>query len=71
MTNLPIFSHYYNPNSIFFFRNEVWRYHPGFGTKTQRYKFIFFRGFKMGLILAVGTAFLEKALAGPDNHGHH
>ncbi|XP_059055913.1 NADH dehydrogenase [ubiquinone] 1 beta subcomplex subunit 3 [Achroia grisella] len=51
-------------------RNEAWRYHPGFGTKWQRARKVFFRGFGIGLGLTVVAVGAEKLLSGGDKHGH-
>ncbi|CAK1547643.1 unnamed protein product [Leptosia nina] len=51
-------------------RNEVWRYHPGFGTKLLRARKLFFRGFPLGLLLTVVTVAVEKAIGGDDHHDH-
>lgn len=44
------------------YRNEAWRYHPGFGTKWARAGKALFRGFPVGLGLAIITVGLEKLL---------
>ncbi|XP_063542364.1 NADH dehydrogenase [ubiquinone] 1 beta subcomplex subunit 3 [Cydia strobilella] len=52
-------------------RNEAWRYNPGFGTKWGRARKVFFRGFPIGLGLALVTAGAEKMLGGGhEDHGH-
>ncbi|XP_043477385.1 NADH dehydrogenase [ubiquinone] 1 beta subcomplex subunit 3 [Leptopilina heterotoma] len=53
-------------------RNQVWRYHPGFGTKLQRILTCCFRGWKVGVPAFLITIAAEKAL-GIDygGHGHH
>lgn len=53
-----------------FFRNEAWRYHPGFGTKWLKARKFFFRGFPLGLGLTIATVAYDK-LTGGDEHGHH
>lgn len=50
------------------FRNEAWRYHPGFGTRGSRARVLFTRGMPLGLGLAIVSAIIYKAL--PDDHGH-
>ncbi|XP_041972914.1 NADH dehydrogenase [ubiquinone] 1 beta subcomplex subunit 3 [Aricia agestis] len=50
-------------------RNEAWRYSPAFGTKWMRARKLFFRGFPLGLGLAIATVALGK-LSGDDHHGH-
>ncbi|XP_076350762.1 NADH dehydrogenase [ubiquinone] 1 beta subcomplex subunit 3 [Tachypleus tridentatus] len=61
-------------------RNEVWRYNPAFGTKWQRLRLTFFRGFKWGLAVCALTIVVEKALGidyhhplghEGEGHGHH
>ncbi|XP_032524096.2 NADH dehydrogenase [ubiquinone] 1 beta subcomplex subunit 3 [Danaus plexippus] len=53
-------------------RNEAWRYHPGFGTKLQRARKLFFRGLPLGLALTVATVAFDKLIGGEDHdHGHH
>ncbi|CAG9571018.1 unnamed protein product [Danaus chrysippus] len=53
-------------------RNEAWRYHPGFGTKLQRARKLFFRGFPLGLALTIATVAFDKLAGGEDHdHGHH
>ncbi|XP_026316547.1 NADH dehydrogenase [ubiquinone] 1 beta subcomplex subunit 3 [Hyposmocoma kahamanoa] len=49
-------------------RNEVWRYHPGFGTRASRARVLFTRGMPLGLGLAMVSTIIYKAL--PDGHGH-
>ncbi|XP_013197545.2 NADH dehydrogenase [ubiquinone] 1 beta subcomplex subunit 3 [Amyelois transitella] len=51
-------------------RNEAWRYDPGWGTRLQRARKFFFKGFSIGLALTVVTVGLEKAFGGDDGHGH-
>ncbi|XP_004927327.1 NADH dehydrogenase [ubiquinone] 1 beta subcomplex subunit 3 [Bombyx mandarina] len=52
-------------------RNEAWRYHPGFGTRWQRARKFFFRGFPIGLGLTVITVALDKFMGGGEHgHGH-
>ncbi|XP_072948205.1 NADH dehydrogenase [ubiquinone] 1 beta subcomplex subunit 3 [Epargyreus clarus] len=51
-------------------RNETWRYHPGFGTRFQRARKVFFRGFPLGLALTVATVGLRKMFGSDDHHGH-
>ncbi|CAH0717528.1 unnamed protein product, partial [Brenthis ino] len=50
-------------------RNEAWRYHPGFGTRWQRARKLFFRGLPLGLALTVATVAFDK-MTGEDKHGH-
>lgn len=53
-------------------RNEVWRYDPKqFGTHGERLRLVFFRGFKWGLLAAVGTVLIERAFFSSDDHHHH
>ncbi|XP_045507199.1 NADH dehydrogenase [ubiquinone] 1 beta subcomplex subunit 3-like [Colias croceus] len=51
-------------------RNEIWRHHPGFGTKMNRAAKLFFRGLPLGLGLTIITVALEK-FAGGGAHGGH
>ncbi|CAD0205225.1 unnamed protein product [Chrysodeixis includens] len=51
-------------------RNEAWRYHPGFGTKWARARKAFFRGFPLGLGLAIITVGLEKMLTKKHDDDH-
>lgn len=56
----------------FFLRNEVWRFDPKqFGTHGQRLRLVFFRGFKWGLLAAVGTVLIEKTFFSSSDHHHH
>lgn len=41
-------------------RNDVWRWHPGYGTTSQRIKMLFFRGFKVAFGLMVLTVATDK-----------
>ncbi|XP_071526939.1 NADH dehydrogenase [ubiquinone] 1 beta subcomplex subunit 3 [Panulirus ornatus] len=53
-------------------RNEVWRFDTKqFGTHAERIKLCLFRGFKWGLIAAVATVALERALVGGHEHENH
>ncbi|XP_075985110.1 NADH dehydrogenase [ubiquinone] 1 beta subcomplex subunit 3 [Anticarsia gemmatalis] len=52
-------------------RNEAWRYHPGFGSKSKRAFKFFFRGLPIGVALTAITVGVEMALGGGDDHGHH
>lgn len=52
------------------FRNEAWRYHPGFGTKWARANKALFRGLPLGLALALVTVGVGKMI-GDDGHGAH
>nr|XP_053636927.1 NADH dehydrogenase [ubiquinone] 1 beta subcomplex subunit 3-like [Cherax quadricarinatus] len=54
-------------------RNEVWRYDPKFGTHGERFMKVLFRGFKWGLIAALATVAVERALGGDHSHEdqHH
>lgn len=56
---------------LIFSRNEVWRYHPGFGHHWGRFRESMFRGFKWGLVLAVATVAVERAFGGGHGHGHN
>ncbi|KAM3955805.1 NADH dehydrogenase [ubiquinone] 1 beta subcomplex subunit 3 [Aphomia sociella] len=51
-------------------RNEAWRYHPGFGTRLQRAKNVFFRGFGIGLALTIVAVGAEKLVGGGGGHEH-
>ncbi|XP_063889519.1 NADH dehydrogenase [ubiquinone] 1 beta subcomplex subunit 3-like isoform X1 [Scylla paramamosain] len=52
-------------------RNEVWRYNKKeFGTHGERLRLVLFRGFKWGLLAAVGTVLVEKAFFSSDDHHH-
>uniref|UniRef100_D7F2N1 NADH dehydrogenase [ubiquinone] 1 beta subcomplex subunit 3 n=1 Tax=Palaemon varians TaxID=647170 RepID=D7F2N1_PALVA len=51
-------------------RNEVWRYdRKQFGTHGERFRLVLFRGFKYGLVAALATVAIERALGG-GGHGH-
>ncbi|XP_014668670.1 PREDICTED: NADH dehydrogenase [ubiquinone] 1 beta subcomplex subunit 3-like [Priapulus caudatus] len=54
-------------------RNEVWRYHPGYGTPKHRFMLTFFRGFKYGFAAFVLTVAGRTAYEHyyPDEHAHH
>ncbi|XP_046973717.1 NADH dehydrogenase [ubiquinone] 1 beta subcomplex subunit 3 [Vanessa cardui] len=50
-------------------RNEAWRYHPGFGTRWQRARKLFFRGLPLGIALTAATVAFDKFTA-KEGHGH-
>ncbi|XP_050355986.1 NADH dehydrogenase [ubiquinone] 1 beta subcomplex subunit 3 [Nymphalis io] len=53
-------------------RNEAWRYHPGFGTRWQRARKLFFRGLPLGIALTAATVAYDKLTAKEGHgHGHH
>lgn len=54
---------------IEFYRNEAWRYNPGFGTPWLRARKLFFRGLPLGIALTAATLAYDQ-LAGGDDHGH-
>ena len=53
-------------------RNEVWRFHKGYGTLTSRCINTFFRGWRVGVPAFIITIAAEKALGIEySGHGHH
>merc|ERR1711915_708464 len=51
-------------------RNEVWRFDRSqIGTSKGLFNLMTFRGFKWGLVAAIATVAIERAL--DDGHGHH
>lgn len=53
-------------------RNEAWRYHPNYKTKTQRTLTFCLRGWKLGIPAFLITIGIEGLLAmgKKDEHGH-
>ena len=57
-------------NVLIYFRNEVWRFHPGWGSDKTNWIKAIMRGWKLGLVSAVVFYYVKHTYF-PSPHHHH